>query len=290
MINPVWLKTFCTLVDVGHFTQTADALFMTQSGVSQQVKKLEEQLDTPLLIREGKSFSLTDAGMKLHQQGRILLDNVAELASSIKQDEAFSGRLKIASPGSVGLKLYPHLLSIQQQNPNLVFDYIFAPNGDIAEKVSKREIDIGLVTAPSKMKNIAYQEVANEPLVLITSNEFSSVEWHDLMTLGFISHPDAEHHAQQLLRKNFKEFKHIEQFTHKGFSNQISLILEPVSRGIGFTVLPLHAVNAFHDQTSIHIHALSNPESETIYFCSNHHALKSKRSNFVKSEIRKFLN
>ncbi|MGY0583116.1 MAG: LysR family transcriptional regulator, partial [Paraglaciecola chathamensis] len=52
MINPIWLKTFCTLVDLGHFTKTADVLFMTQSGVSQQIKKLEEQLATPLLIRE----------------------------------------------------------------------------------------------------------------------------------------------------------------------------------------------------------------------------------------------
>ena len=71
MINPTWLKTFCTLADIGHFTQTAEVLFMTQSGVSQHIQKLENQLDTLLLIRNGKSFSLTDAGMKLHQQGNF---------------------------------------------------------------------------------------------------------------------------------------------------------------------------------------------------------------------------
>ncbi|GAA6204729.1 LysR family transcriptional regulator [Thalassotalea sp. SU-HH00458] len=289
MINPIWLKTFCTLADIGHFTQTAQALFMTQSGVSQQIKKLEQQLDTPLLIREGKSFSLTDAGIKLHQQGKVLLDNVVELADSIKQDETFSGRLKIASPGSVGLKLYPHLLTIQQHNPNLVFDYSFAPNGDIAEKVSKREIDIGLVTSPSKLKNIAYQQIATESLVLITSNKFTSVNWQSLQELGFISHPDAEHHAQQLLSQNFHEFEHIEQFKHKGFSNQISHILEPVSRGLGFSVLPLHAVNAFHQQKNIHVHALPTPVSETLYFCSNRYSLPTKRSTFIKSEIINFL-
>lgn len=59
MINPTWLKTFCTLADIGYFTQTAELLFMTQSGVSQHIKKFELQLDTLLLIREGKPFSLT---------------------------------------------------------------------------------------------------------------------------------------------------------------------------------------------------------------------------------------
>jgi DNA-binding transcriptional LysR family regulator len=56
MINHIWLKTFCTLVDVSHFTKTAEKLFMTQSGVSQHIKKLEKQLDSQLLIREGKTF------------------------------------------------------------------------------------------------------------------------------------------------------------------------------------------------------------------------------------------
>lgn len=62
MINQVWLKTFCTLVEVGHFTKTAEKLFMTQSGVSQHIKKLELQLDVALLNRDGKSFILTDSG------------------------------------------------------------------------------------------------------------------------------------------------------------------------------------------------------------------------------------
>ena len=32
MLNPVWLHTFKTLIEVGHFTQTAEKLFMTQPG------------------------------------------------------------------------------------------------------------------------------------------------------------------------------------------------------------------------------------------------------------------
>lgn len=113
MINPTLLKTFCTLAKIGHFTQTAELLFMTQSGVSQHIKKLENQLGTLLLIRDGKSFSLTEAGLKLHQQGKYLLNTLIELEASIKLDEPFSGTVKIASPGSVGLKLYPYLLDIQ---------------------------------------------------------------------------------------------------------------------------------------------------------------------------------
>ncbi|MFT6927030.1 MAG: DNA-binding transcriptional LysR family regulator [Psychromonas sp.] len=38
MLKPFWLNTFKTLIEVGHFTQTAEKLNMTQPGVSQHIK------------------------------------------------------------------------------------------------------------------------------------------------------------------------------------------------------------------------------------------------------------
>lgn len=65
MLNPKWLETFSTLVDTGSFTRTAERLYMTQPGVSQHVKKLEEALGETLIFREGKRFELTRAGIML---------------------------------------------------------------------------------------------------------------------------------------------------------------------------------------------------------------------------------
>ena len=290
MINLLWLKTFCTLVEVDHFTKTAEKLFMTQSGVSQHIKKLEQQLDTALLLREGKTFSLTDAGNNLYQQGSELLQNTEELANVVKQDEALVGTVRIASPGSIGLKLYPHLLDIQQEQSKLIIDYVFSPNVQIEKDLNDRKIDIGLVTEFSQSSKLVYTELALEPLVLVTHKSIKSINWKSLETLGFIDHPDASHHASLLLGKNFSEFEHIEQFKHLGFSNQISLILEPVSRGIGFTVLPLHAVNAFHKFEHIKIHTLDNPVSETLYLCCNKLSYETQRSKYVKSIIKDFIH
>ena len=289
MINLVWLKTFCTLVEVNHFTKTANMLFMTQSGVSQQIKKLEQQLNTALLIREGKSFSLTDAGIKLFRQGQTLLQSSTELEKSIKQDDPYIGTVKMASPGSIGLKLYPYMLDIQQQHTKLAIDYKFAPNKSIEQDLAERKIDIGLVTKLSNSSNIVSHKVAVEPLVLVTSNKVSSINWQKLNKLGFIGHPDGEHHTQALLSKNYAQFEHISQFNHQGFSNQISLILEPVSRGLGFTVLPLHAANAFSKPEKIRIHILERSVNETLYLCQNRHSLENNRSKYIKSTIINFI-
>lgn len=289
MINLLWLKTFCTIVDVRHFTNTANTLFMTQSGVSQHIKKLEQQLETQLLIREGKSFSLTDAGENLYHKGKELLKNTEDLAKTVKQDDPFIGTVRIASPGSVGLKLYPHLLDAQQKHTKLIIDYAFAPNASIEKDLSDRKIDLGLVTESNINSKLLYTKISAEPLVLVTHKAIDKINWQVLIALGFINHPDAEHHASLVLRKNFQEFEHIEQFKHHGFSNQIGLILEPVSRGLGFTVLPLHAVNAFYKQNLINIHSLNNPVTEPLYLCHNQQSHKTQRNSYIAKIITNFL-
>ena len=116
------------------------------------------------------------------------------------------------------------------------------------------------------------------------------INWQTLMRLGFISHPDAVNHGRRLLSNNFTCFEDIEQFHHRGFSNQISLILEPVSRGLGFTVLPLYAAKAYEPQNSILIHELKKPVSENVYLCTNKGAVMSNRIKLIKSVITSHLN
>ncbi|MGB3665368.1 MAG: LysR family transcriptional regulator, partial [Bermanella sp.] len=221
MINPVWLRTFCTLVEVGHFTRTAQQLHMTQSGVSQHIHKLEEQLEQLLLARDGKQFTLTQAGERLYEQGRSILMSLSNLEQRVAFDPPHEGLVRIMSPGSVGLKLYPELIRQQQAHPKLVMDYRFAPNASVEKAIVQGEVDMGFMTRPSQLTDVACERVAQEPLLLVTPKDVDTPNWSTLMTLGFIDHPDGAHHAQLLLGENYPQFQHSNEFTKTGFSNQI---------------------------------------------------------------------
>ncbi|QBY04704.1 LysR family transcriptional regulator [Thalassotalea sp. HSM 43] len=281
MINTLWLKTFCTLVDVGHFTHTADKLFMTQSGVSQHIKKLEQLLDTDLLLRTGKSFRLTPAGLKLYEDGKEILLALQNAEQAIKEDDPHQGTITMMSPGSLGLKLYPFLLDKQQQFKQLVINYSFASNKGIITSLLAGDSDLGLVTSQVANNDLIFAEIAQEPLVLVAPATQKDIDWPQLLKLGFISHPDADHHGSMLLSANYPEFEHISQLNQSGFSNQISMILEPVSRGLGFTVLPLHAAMAFAAQSMISIHTLPNAVNEPIYICRKKYSPLLKRQQLV---------
>ncbi len=289
MINPVLLRSFCTLAEVGHFTRTAERLNMTQSGVSQHVRKLEEQLGRPLLIRQGKQFTLTDAGERLYREAREIILSLSNLQQSVGEDPAYEGVVRVMSPGSVGLKLYPHLLELQRQHPNLVIDYQFAPNSDVEESISENGVDIGFMTRPSILDEVSFKPVAEEELLLVTPEGLSEPCWEQLLQLGFIDHPDGAYHASLLLGPNYPEFQHSRQFERAGFSNQIGLILKPVSMGLGFTVLPAYAVEAFQKPQLVKIHRLSNPVSETLYLGVSQNKSIPNRVNTVIAEAQKWI-
>ena len=62
MLDLELLRSFVSVVDAGGFTRAGERVHRTQSTVSQQIKRLEEDVGQPLLIRSGKDVTPTEAG------------------------------------------------------------------------------------------------------------------------------------------------------------------------------------------------------------------------------------
>jgi DNA-binding transcriptional LysR family regulator len=67
------LRSFVSVVDAGGFTRAAERVHRTQSTVSQQIKRLEDSIGRPLLLRKGKRISLTEEGERLLSYARRIL-------------------------------------------------------------------------------------------------------------------------------------------------------------------------------------------------------------------------
>ena len=288
MVNLYWLKTFVTLVEQGHFTRTADLLAMTQPGVSQHIKKLEDYYETPLINRHGKSFELTPSGETVFRFARNLLENEQHVKEKLGRDDTFSGLCRLSSPGALGLKIYPQLVQIQKEYPDLNILFEIAPNHRIESELLNNHIDCGFMTQQPKSKSLSAQAVAKEKLCLAVPEHFSGESYQDLKALGMINHPDATHHTSLLFQANFSnEFKDISDLPVKGYINQINLILEPVAAGLGFTVLPESVIQSFPRPNSVRVLELTSAAEETIYRVSNTHKLLPSRFGFLQERLFK---
>ncbi|MCG7491011.1 LysR family transcriptional regulator [Vibrio sp. Of14-4] len=196
MLNPVWLNTFKTLIEVGHFTRTAETLHMTQPGVTQHINKLENACGYPLIKRFNKQFELTLYGQKVYHYALDYFANEAKLLQNLGQDEAFKGRCSIGCSGTLAWLLYSPLLDLQARYPGLSIELEATPNERIFEQVKQGTIDIGLVTTKPEPKYFSSQKIGAEHLALVvpTCTKIDSSLNSLLKDLGVIRHPDLAHY------------------------------------------------------------------------------------------------
>ncbi|GHC27251.1 LysR family transcriptional regulator [Aidingimonas halophila] len=266
MFNAQYFRTYLTLVETGSFTLTARRLDMTQPGVSQHIRKLEQYLQKSLLNRHGRKFTLTESGRRAYDYAVKLFAEHEQFRHSLDNESLDSGECRIASPGSIGLMFYPFLLGYQQMYPGLRVNYSFAFNGDIVQDVLKGRYDVGIVTDVIKHPDLSYELWHQEPLCLVVPADFTGTTLADLMALGFVNYSDGINHAGQLLRANFpEEFRSMGQVPRQGFTNEVSMVLDAVARGLGFTVLSRLVLETSPWQRQVKELPLPHPVHETLH-------------------------
>lgn len=282
--KPEWLRSFVATAELGGFTKAAQRLNLTQAAVSQHIRALEAQFG-PLLIRRPRQVELTPAG-------RALLDYCAEadqaaqrLAARLAGQDAACGEVGLITPGSVGLFLYSLLLDLQQAHPGLVVRHRFAPDAEVIEAVLASHYEMGLTARHPDDPRLTVTAFAQEPLELIVPAGANVTGWSDLEGLGFIDHPDGKAMANRLFSQRFRRHPGVQVLPVRGFSNQISLILEPVARGLGFTVLPRYARRAFARQEAIRVSEGGTPVVDTLWLIHRAEWPLSARASHVLGQI-----
>jgi DNA-binding transcriptional LysR family regulator len=264
LLNPQWLRTFETLVDTGNFTRAAERLGLTQAAVSQRLRHLEDQLGL-LVIRRPRGIDVTPTG-------RVVLDYCAELSRAdrrlrgrLAEADADCGEISLITPGSIGLAMAPWLIDMQLETPGLVVRHRFAPDREVLDAVLSNLYEVGLVTLKPDDERLAACRFAEEPLELVVPAGEQAHEWSDLQRLGFIDHPDGIAMANRLLSRRFPDNPGVRGLPRRAFTNQVGLILEPVARGLGFTVIPRYARQAFARQDAIGVIECGAPVVDTLW-------------------------
>ncbi|MCG9647589.1 LysR family transcriptional regulator [Vibrio brasiliensis] len=295
MLNPSWLKTFVTLIDTGHFTKTAEKLFMTQPGVSQHIKKLEQVCGHPLIERHNKSFVITEAGKTVYDYAKQLESQQQQMLNSLSQDDPYSGQVSISCSGSLALLLYPHLLNLQCKYPELISLLEAAPHHKILADVISGNVDLGIVANEPSDPRIDSKKFGSEPLCLMLPREQASkkLDQTALKEIGLIRHPDAEHYLSLYFSRCGEEELaaiNINQLPSKGYINQLSQILLPVAQGHGFTILPKSALEAFPLKEQIAVYQPESEVIETLYLLTKRHRQIPARFETITQAMRQQLN
>jgi len=293
MLNATWLETFTVLCETGHFTQAARKLAMTQPGVSQQLRKLEDQVGQSLISQHGKTFSLTPTGEALFALGQQRRLEEQQLRDAIEADDPARGTAHIACSGAFAMILYPELAPLMQASPELAIHLHAAPQKTVLNGVLGRHFDLGLISNDPAHPRLSATLVGREELCLVlpASDLPNVVTFADLEARGFIAHPDGFAYADDLFALNFPdEFKGADRLRLRGYLNQISQIPAPVADGTGYTLLPKSGVNAFRQPDRLAVVNLPQPIYQDLWLIQRRGRPLSARLQRLAAVMRELAN
>ena len=140
------LRTFCAFVDTGSFTRAAAQVSRTQSAVSMQMKKLEQDLASSLFEKQGRQLVLTHQGHQLASYAKQL---IALHDEAFKQLKAGTGnlRVRIGCPDDYVHSLLPQLVcALHQQFDALDIQISCAPSSELRAKLDQGMLDLVVAT------------------------------------------------------------------------------------------------------------------------------------------------
>jgi DNA-binding transcriptional LysR family regulator len=161
------LKTFIAIADTGSFTRAAADVGRTQSAVSMQVRRLEEIVDRPLFVRDGRSSRLTADGERLLEYARRIVRLHDEALASFDAT-ALAGVVRFGTPDEYADRFLPEALSrFAAAHPKVQIDVECLNSSQLSAMTRRGELDLALITCDCD--TVGAKVVRREPLVWVTS-------------------------------------------------------------------------------------------------------------------------
>jgi len=163
------LECFAAVARQRNFTRAADDLYLTQSAVSQQVRRLEAQLGVQLLRRSSRGVELTAAGAELLPRAEAILADVARARAAM--DELASGTVRgavrVAAATGDAAGLPAALASFHAAHPGIRVALRLAPGDDVADLVRRGTADLGIAATDGDAAGVDTAPLRPEPLLLL---------------------------------------------------------------------------------------------------------------------------
>jgi DNA-binding transcriptional LysR family regulator len=180
------LQIFCEVARQRSFTRAAEALYLTQPTVSQQIQALERQMKVRLFERLAKEVYLTESGQVLYAKAAALLNMAQEAELAVREAAGISaGKLALGVGVTLATYVLPELLRrfnlTYQVGPNAVqgnnfspvkFDITLGNSATLAHKLLKNEVDLGLLGSPiDSHPLLELHPFLEDKLILVVSSE-----------------------------------------------------------------------------------------------------------------------
>lgn len=167
------LRTLICAQRLGSFSRAAEVVGRSQSAISQQIRKLEDQLGVPLFRKQGRGLAPTEAGEVVLAYARRLVA-LNDEAVAATRGVAVDGALRFGLPGDLADSWLPNLLGrFKRAHPGVRIEVSVDRNRRLFERLDRNEFDLMVAldgqarddaTSLVELEDVWLGPAADEPL------------------------------------------------------------------------------------------------------------------------------
>ncbi len=233
--SPAELQYFLEIANTQNISRAAERLGISQPTLSLAVRRLEDSIGVPLLIRTKSGVKLTKAGDKLVVRARSLVQQWTDLKDETKKDQDLvSGAYTVGCHPSVALYSLGFVSNLLEQNPGLEIKLIHDLSRKITEDVISFKIDFGIVVNPTRHPDLVIRPLLRDEVTFWKSE--LSTKQQDPFTGEGVLICDTDLLQTQSLLKQVKQKKM--EFGRTITSSSLEVIANLVVDGAGIGILP----------------------------------------------------
>ncbi|CAN7350973.1 LysR substrate-binding domain-containing protein [Variovorax sp. LjRoot178] len=245
------LRYFVHVVELGSFTRAAADLRMVQSALSQQIARLEGELNARLLTRSAHGVSPTEAGLAFFREAQLTVRH-AEQAVRAAQDARLSGTVSIGLPPTVASVLgVPLLRAMRERYPEVRVHLVESLSGYLANLLNARQLDLAVLygshaghrwsVTPLLEEQMYFIQSAKQPLVGALKERISLSALQKVPL--FL--PSPAHGLRSFLDAAFVRARAKPQLA--GEIDSLAMLMDAVDAGLGGTLQPASATRRYVD-------------------------------------------
>ncbi|MCD2422771.1 LysR family transcriptional regulator [Niabella pedocola] len=189
------LTYFNVLAEELHFRKAAERLFISQPGLTRQIRQLETLFGASLFERGKRFVKLTDAGRFLKTETDILFSQLDYIRVQLKKiGEGKRAALRVGFIGSAAQTVIPDILyRLNRKHPDIDVSLNELPNDAQVTALLENKLDFGFVRQQQAPAGLSLQKISEEPFALVVPDK------HPVHTKNFRS-------LRQFEKENFVLF------------------------------------------------------------------------------------
>ena len=283
------LRYFSAIVEARSFTRAAARLHVAQPALGAQVRKLEDELGTLLLVRHSRGVEPTEAGELLVKHAVAIIRRV-ERARQEVTDLSGPPRGEIAlgiTPTATALLATPLISACRDAYPGIALKIVEGMSEEIMQRLDENSVDIGFTYNPEAVRGVSAEPLLVEDLYLVRAPRADDAG-------PVVSLREASRERLILPESGFGLRETVEAAAReRGLSldicleiNSVATMRELVEGGIGATILPFAAVRSLAESGRLSATRIARPRlSRTLYFARASDYLETSVSRAVRRVI-----